>query len=83
MTHSHLRRIAVFVDEPDPGAFYWVIIESTDDAAIWTDLEAAEESKTTWGEAFAAGNQALLKLVPDQKLGPRGTGEDENASPVG
>ena len=55
---TEIRRIAIFVDEPDPGLFYWVLIENDEDAEIWTDLEAAEEPKTTWRSAFDAGSVA-------------------------
>lgn len=75
--------VAVFIDEPDPGDFYWVLVESTGDATIWVDLEAAQEPQATWSAAFKAGNKALLKLVADRKVGPRAPIEDENASPVG
>lgn len=80
---THLRRLTIFVDEPDPGCFYWVLIESTDDAAIWRDVTAALDPAGTWREAWDLGTQALHILVRDQAIGPRAEGEDENASPVG
>lgn len=67
---DQLRRIAVFVDAPDPGLFFWVLIENTDDAEIWRDIEAADEPETTWRAAFDVGNAALLALVSDQAAGP-------------
>ena len=33
------RRLAVFVDRPSQGSFVWILLESTDDPAIWLDLE--------------------------------------------
>lgn len=83
MADLHLRRLAVFVDEPDPGCFYWVLIESKDDAAVWADIGSSEESFTTWRKAFDAGNAELLSRVADKDRGPLVPGEDENASPVG
>jgi len=80
MRHLHLRRVAVFVNEPDPGDFYWVLIESTDDAYIWLDIEGAQEPHPTWISAFEAGNKALLKLVADQNMGPLAQVEGANAS---
>ncbi len=71
------------MDEPEPGQFYWVIIESEDDASVWKDLRAAEESFTSWFAAWEMGNKELLKMVVDKKTGPLAAGEDENASPVG
>lgn len=83
MADLHLRRLTIFVDEPDPGQYYWVLIESKHDASVWEDVGAAEESAGTWREAWDAGNAALQALVPDQRRGPLVSGEDENASPVG
>ena len=78
-----LRRVAVFVDEPDPGQYFWVLIESKEDASVWLDIDAAEESLPTWQAALDAGNVALMKLVQNKETGPLTSGEDENASPVG
>lgn len=83
MANHHLRRLAVFVDEPDPGCFYWVHIESKHDASVWDDIASSDESYDTWKEAVDAGNAALMLLASDEKVGPRASGEDENASPVG
>lgn len=83
MADLHLRRLAIFVDEPDPGCFYWVLIESKGDAAVWADVGASEESFPTWRQAFDAGNTELLSRVTDKDRGPLVAGEDENASPVG
>lgn len=80
---SHARRISVHVDEPDPQVYHWVLMESTQDASVWVDLEASEESYPTWLAALNAGTDALLKLVPNKDRGPLVEGEDENASPVG
>ena len=83
MRHLHLRRVAVFVNEPHPGDFYWrVLIESTGDAYIWLDIEGAQEPHPTWISAFEAGNTALLKLVADQNMGPQAV-EGENPSFAG
>lgn len=80
---AHLRRIAIFVDEPDPGCFYWVLIESKHDASVWEDVKSSDESFDTWQAAYDAGTVALMHLVPDETKGPQAPGEDENASPVG
>ena len=78
-----LRRVAVFVDEPDPGQYFWVLIESKEDASVWLDIDASEGSFPTWHAALDAGNVALMKLVENKQTGPLAAGEDENASPVG
>ncbi|MDM0068375.1 hypothetical protein [Variovorax sp. J31P207] len=82
---THLRHISVFVDEPDPGHFHWVLHESTEDATVWTEVEASEESFASWTDAFEAGTVALYQLVDDERIGPRAPGEDEDedAAPVG
>ena len=80
---THLRHITVFVDEPDPGHFHWVLHQSTEDASVWIDFESSVDSFPSWMEAFDAGCVELFKLVPDERSGPRLTGEDENADPVG
>ncbi|MDM0032175.1 hypothetical protein QTI33_08505 [Variovorax sp. J22P271] len=38
------RRLAVFVDSPSAHNYLWVMLESTDDPAVWLDLEAGEET---------------------------------------
>lgn len=83
MADLHLRRLAIFVDEPDPGCFYWVLIESRHDASVWQDLASSDESFNTWKTAYAAGTVELMRLVPNEVTGPLSQGEDENASPVG
>ena len=80
---THLRHITVFVDEPDPGHFHWVLHESTEDASVWVDIESSVASFPSWMEAFNAGCEELFKLVPDERTGPRVSGEDEDANPVG
>lgn len=80
---THLRHVTVFVDEPDPGHFHWVLHESTGDAAVWIDIESSIDSFPSWMDAFDAGCIELFKLVPDERHGPRVWGEDEDADPVG
>lgn len=80
---THLRHISVFVDEPDPGHFHWVLHESTEDASVWIDLKSSADSFPGWLDAFTAGCVELFKLVQDDLRGPRAAGEDEDADPVG
>ena len=83
MSIQHLRHLAIFVDEPDPGCYYWVLIESKHDASVWGDIASSEESFDTWQAAYDAGTIEMMGLVHDQATGPMTKGEDENASPVG
>ena len=74
------RRLAVFVDNPSKGSFLWVVIESTEDPAVWLDLETADESYESWIEAYDAGSAALMAHVDDELVGPVNAGrpdEDE------
>ena len=77
---SHLRRISVFVEEPEPGHFHWILHESTEDATVWTEVQASEQSYCMWLDAFDAG---VVKHVDDERIGPRTPDEDEDAAPVG
>ncbi|MDR7377131.1 hypothetical protein J2X19_001789 [Rhodoferax ferrireducens] len=82
MASNHLRRIAVSVDEPKRGKFYWLLTESTGDTTVWNELYAAKESVPTYGEALRTGVGILMAMGSDGD-GPRLVGEDENLSPVG
>ena len=83
MDNLHLRSLTVFVDEPDPGDYYWVLIESTGDAAIWIDIDSSQAPLSSWEDAFDKGVVELKKRVPNKRLGPLIDGEGENGSPVG
>ena len=60
---SHLRQIALTVDEQEPGHFYWVLIEAKDDACLYSELKASEGPFGTYMEAFEAGAQELRRMV--------------------
>ncbi|CAN5874460.1 hypothetical protein BH11PSE13_BH11PSE13_36950 [soil metagenome] len=68
--NDQYRRLAVFVDRPSPGSFLWIILESTEDPAVWLDLETGDEKFDSWSEAYEAGNSALLSYVEDPAAGP-------------
>ena len=80
---SHVRRIAVHVDEPNPGHFFWVLTEECDDESHWRELESADLSHAMWLDALHAGVRALEGYASDPRVGPRAPGEDENVDPVG
>lgn len=67
---DHYRRLAVFVDRSSEEHFLWVILESTDDPAVWLDLETGDVSYPSWIEAHEAGNEALMAYVDDEAIGP-------------
>ena len=78
---DHYRRLAVFVDNPGEENFLWVLIESTDDPAVWLDLETSSESYESWIDAYEAGNEALMAYVDDERLGPVNAGPMEAEDP--
>ncbi|VTU41166.1 hypothetical protein H4CHR_05901 [Variovorax sp. PBS-H4] len=71
------RRLAVFVDRPSPGNFIWILMESTDDPAVWLDLETGDDTFDNWREAYDAGNEALMAYVDDELEGPVETSPDD------
>ena len=80
MTPLPLRHIAVYVEEPRPKRFAWVLNESADGGVHWEMLQRAGKPVGSYQEAMAGGLAALQELVEDAKLGPRG--EPEVEAPV-
>ena len=76
------RRLAVFVDSPGANHFVWMILESSEDPAVWLDLETGDDTYETWIEAHDAGNAALLAYVEDENVGPIQSGESEDEAPT-
>jgi hypothetical protein len=74
------RRLAVFVDSPGRNHFIWLILESSDDPAVWLDLETGDEAYGSWIEAHEAGNAALLAYVDDVSVGPVAPGALDDGS---
>ena len=74
MTTSDLRHIALTVDEPWPGMFFWVLQEENDDMGIYEPIDAAVSPAETYHAALAAGYMAMQAV--GGKTGPR-QGETE------
>jgi len=68
---DQLRSIAVKVEEPEPGAFYWVLIESGEGASIFTDIGRSKQPYDNWLLAVVGGVEALQQLTGDSSRGPR------------
>lgn len=81
--NDYHRTVAIHVDEQDPGSFFWVLMECTEDATIFNKLAAAKDPLSTWEAALDAGVTALKSLAQDRATGPRNEVEDEDADPVG
>jgi hypothetical protein len=59
-------------------------MEEGDDASEWRELESADEGYDMWLDALQAGTKTLLGCPPDERIGPREVGcDDEDAAPVG
>jgi hypothetical protein len=71
------------VEEPLPGEFYWVILESKEDPTVWKEFSSALHGCPTWGDAWAQGVMEYMRLVRDRRFGPQSSGEDEATSSVG
>lgn len=68
---THLRQIALTVDEQAPGHFYWVLIEADGDARLYDELRACQEPFGTYMEALEAGFGELRRMV-NWRYGLRG-----------
>jgi len=73
-----LRRIAVYVDEPEPGWFAWALAEADEGASNWAQIERADEWVGSYKEAMAAGLLVLQQMIDDLDSGPR----DEAPAPA-
>lgn len=82
MQQTPLRHLALSVDEPEPGLFHWMILESEDAMKTWFVLEASDDAYDTFSEAWEDG-AATLRGMGDGQYGPRAeVAEDESADPV-
>lgn len=71
-SQNELRRISVHVEEPEPGAFKWVLSEAGSDGADdWHALKRARKAERTFHAAMAEGLAALESLTNNLDIGPR------------
>lgn len=81
---SHLRLMALSVEEASPGRFVWCLRESLGDAVVFETFQRAPATFTSYSAALADGAAHWQRLVAaDGDYGPRSSTEDENADPVG
>jgi hypothetical protein len=70
-----LRNLALTVGELDNGEseFYWVILESTEDAAVFQkEVATSDQTYPSYASAMHAGFEALAEMVePNLEDGPR------------
>lgn len=82
MQTTPLRHLALSVDEPEPGLYHWMILESEDAMKTWFVLDASDDAYDSFGEAWDDG-AAQLRDMGDAQYGPRADQvEDESADPV-
>jgi len=67
---SYLRKIAVTVDETDPGSFVWLLMEYKHETQTYSQVAAAEEPFATYIHALEGGVRELKRQV-DYRRGPR------------
>ena len=78
-TSSHSRRIAVHVDEPNLGHFFWVLMER-EGANHWKEVDSADLSFGNRHDAMQAGMRALEGYAFDEGIGPRARSKDEDGN---
>jgi hypothetical protein len=75
-THRELRRLALTVDEPVPGLYFWVVQEEDEEMGIYEPIESAEMPLENYHAALAAGYMALQGLS-----GPNGPRRGQSEPP--
>ena len=75
------RPIALFVKEPYPGRFVWVLMES--EWQSWKQIDSASEACESWTAAWEAGCVEMGKLASDKRQGPRQPAQADEPAPVG
>jgi hypothetical protein len=82
---SHLRNLALTVDEGEPGEFTWIIMESDGDAVVYDETRSHSQGHyPSYEKALDEGVKAWKAMCAGQlQHGPRAIGEDEGGNPVG
>lgn len=75
--HNELRRLALTVDEPAPGLYFWVVQEEDEEMGIYEPIESAEMPVATYHAALAAGYMVLQALC-----GPTGPRQGRPEAPL-
>jgi hypothetical protein len=80
---SFLRSIAVTVDEPDPGHFLWVLLESRTPRDEFRYLSSAARGTDSYERALQDGVDELRRLCRDRGDGPRRESRRGDDNPSG
>lgn len=73
-----LRHIAVYVEEPKPGRFVWVLVELK--GHDWHRLDVCDSPVASYQTAMAQGLLALQGRVENLDVGPREAGAPNQQS---
>ena len=63
------RVLALVVEQPSPGSFQWVLLQSFDDVDGYAPFERSPVRYASASEAFEAGNRLLMQLIADGNSG--------------
>ena len=80
---SFLRSVAVTVDEPDPGSYYWVLLESGGPGQAFHVLDSARTGHDSYDAALSEGVNQLRQLCRDRRLGPLRVHQTAEDNPSG
>jgi len=75
---SHLRLLALSVEEQGPGKFVWCLRESTGDAVVFEPVQRPAASYPSYSAAMAAGYAEWQRMSPEQREGIRREMRDAN-----
>ncbi|VWX60922.1 conserved hypothetical protein [Burkholderiales bacterium 8X] len=71
------------VDEPDPGSYYWLLLESGGPGEPFQVLSSARTGQPSYDDALIEGVNQLRQLCRDRRQGPRRTHETPGDNPSG
>ena len=57
------KPIKLIVDEPAPGSFYWVLVQTAPDGSAPKEIKSSEAAADTYEGALAGGTRALDALI--------------------
>ena len=72
-----LRRLALTVDEPWPGLYFWVLQEENDESGNYEPIDVSESPFPSYQDALSRGYVALQTLC-----GPNGPRHGEDLPPL-
>ncbi len=81
---THLRPIALTVDESSPGLFHWALLERSTEPAVYDQrVLAAEEPYDSFEKAARAGLMNWTRMAGDDpRSGPRSRDESAPLEPT-